>query len=212
MIGTRKVLWFFPLAAMAVAAGGCTSSRFAGTQRMNTVPQNLPPVQSTSVQSSALPPLQGQDGTITADTSFDPYNTGNSGFPNSGDPALMGQQTANADGSFVSLDDTGVTTPGGRDLSGGLTPTKLLGVWTVRAGLDNCRLNLTQTTKSGTDRYRASAPNCAVPVLALVSSWQLTGNQVQLYDESGSIVGALQLSGNRFIGTLSGGIAVSMEG
>lgn len=140
-------------------------------------------------------------------TAGDPFN------PNSGDLGLLGQQQ-NADGSFVSIDDVGSSTitPAGRDLSGTLTTAKLLGTWTVTADLQSCRLNLTQTTKSGTNRFRASTPSCDMPVLSLVSSWQLTGSQVQLFDESGAIVGAFQQSGNRFIGTLSGGISVSMEG
>lgn len=204
MINKRKMMTILSLGAMAMLVAACSSSSpFSGSRRINTTPASLPPLQSSSVQSSSLPPLQGQDGVVTADNSFD---------PNSGDPTLVGQ-TASADGSFISLDDVGGgTTPGGRDLSGGLTPAKLLGAWTVNADLKTCRLNLTQTTKSGTNRYRASAPGCEVPVLSLVSSWQLTGSQVQLYDESGSIVGALQLSGTRFIGTLSGGLAVTMEG
>ncbi|UJQ93668.1 AprI/Inh family metalloprotease inhibitor [Mariluticola halotolerans] len=205
MIIKRSMLGAVSVLAMAIFLAGCSSSRFdSGSSRQLGAPQNLAPVQSSSVQSSSLPPLQGQDGMVTTNNTFD---------PNSGDPALSGQDSASIDGSFVSLDDVGgATTPGGRDLSGSLTPAKLLGVWTVSASLQTCRLNLTQTTKSGTNRYRASAPNCEVPVLALVSSWQLTGSQVQLYDESGAIIGAFQLSGNRFIGTLSGGVAVTMEG
>lgn len=196
------------LLAVCFTVTGCASSSF-GPRRTQSQPASLPPVQSSSVQSTSLPPLQGEDGLVTTvDNSFGTSPS----LLGSGDPALVGQ-SASVDGSFVSLDDVGGgTTPGGRDLSGGLTPGKLLGVWTVAADLQTCRLNLTQTTKSGTNRYRASTPNCTLPVLSLVSSWQLTGSQVQLFDESGAIVGALQLSGNRFIGTLSGGIAVTMEG
>lgn len=213
MVIKRNLFGTFSLVAMALLVTACSpSARFDSNNRVaTTAPSTLPPVQSSSVQSSSLPPLQGQDGVVTTNTTFDPLN--NDGFDSS-DPSLSSTQTANTDGSFVSLDDTsgGTMTPGGRDLSGGLTASKLLGVWTVKADLQTCRLNLTQTTKSGTNRYRASAPNCTVPTLALVSSWQLTGTQVQLYDESGSIIGAMQLSGNRFIGSLSGGISVTMEG
>ena len=208
MFLTSQIWRGVAIAAIAAMLAGCASSSF-GTRRNQSQPANLPPVQSSSVQSSTLPPLQGEDGVVTtAENEFDPGVS----VLGSGDPALVGQ-TASADGSFVSLDDVGGgTTPGGRDLSGGLTPGKLLGVWTVSADLQTCRLNLTQTTKTGTNRYRASTPNCTVPVLSLVSSWQLTGSQVQLFDESGAIVGAFQLSGNRFIGTLSGGISATMEG
>lgn len=193
--------------ALTVVLAGCSSTRFGETRTFGT-PQTLSPVQSSSVQSSSLPPLNGQSGTSASGTVF---GQSNDGF-NSGDPSLDGR-LASADGSIVNIDELGgSTTPGGRDLGGSLTPAKLLGVWTVNANLQTCRLNLTQTTKTGTNRYRASAPNCEVPVLSLVSSWQLTGSQVQLFDESGAIIGAMQLSGNRFIGTLSGGVAVTMTG
>lgn len=143
--------------------------------------------------------------------------------------------TANNDGSFVSQDpmlngggfNAGVQTqdqqiaidPTGqptqvatRDLSGGVTQEKLLGTWTVVSGSETCRVNLTQTAASGTQRFRASAPNCTIPVLSDVASWQLAGSQVQFFSEGGELIAALLQSGNRFIGTLSGGRGISMAG
>ena len=201
------------LAALGIAAvlSSCTSSRFGGVGRSTPrAVDNVNPVASSTVQSQALPPIGAADGSITTtDTVY-----GNAIDPNTGDPALVAS-TASADGSFVSLDDVNsesTLTPGGRDLSSPLTATKLLGAWDVIAGADRCRLNLTQTVKTGTKRYRASTPGCAITPLAGVASWQLAGTQVQLYDESGAIIGSLLLSGNRFLGTLAGGIAVSMAG
>lgn len=189
--------------AAGVLLAGCSTTRFNSSARNLSAPTQLPPVASSSVQSQSLPPLGGTNGTVTAAPSQ---------LDNSGDPALVGQST-NADGSFVSLNDVGpTTTVNGRDLSGPITVTKLLGAWTVIAGADRCRLNLTQTTKTGTHRYRASTPGCLIPALSSVSTWQLAGTQVQLYDERGAIVGSLLQTGNRFIGTLAGGIAVSMAG
>ncbi len=63
-----------------------------------------------------------------------------------------------------------------------------------------------------TDHYRASAPGCQIQALAAVSSWQLSGTQVQLFNDANQIVGALLLTGDRFIGTLTGGQAVTMVG
>ena len=100
----------------------------------------------------------------------------------------------------------------GRDLTGGLTVEKLLGRWTVVSGADQCQLNLTQTAKTGTGRYRANAPACGLKGLSVVASWTLAGSQVQLFDENGDLVAALILSGNRFVGTLAGGTGVSMVG
>ncbi len=116
-----------------------------------------------------------------------------------------GLQTANADGSFTTLPAVGAAPNAtGRDLTGGLTVEKLLGRWTVVSGGSQCQLNLTQTAKTGTGRYRASAPACALPGLSVVASWTLAGTQVQLFDENNDLIAALILSGNRFIGTLAG--------
>jgi hypothetical protein len=123
------------------------------------------------------------------------------------DPAL----TASNDGGFVTLDSVGsVPAQPGRDLTGGLSEAKLLGTWTVVSGPTQCRLNLTQTQASSGNRYRASTPGCQLPGLAAVSSWQLAGSQVQLFDANNNMVAALILSGNRFIGTLAGGQGISM--
>ena len=138
--------------------------------------------------------------------------------PLSGDPALTDgvtppTQTASTDGSFVTLNDVGtVPNAPGRNLSGGLTIEKLLGGWTVISGASQCRLNLTYTAKTGTSRYRASSPGCQIGGLAPVSSWQLAGTQVQLFNEANTLIGTLLLSGNRFIGTLAGGEGISMVG
>jgi hypothetical protein len=115
-------------------------------------------------------------------------------------------------GSFVSLNDVGqVSGAPGRNLSGGLSVDKLLGGWTVSSGNMQCRLNLTYTS-TGDGHYRASTPACQIPVLGTVAAWQLSGTQVQLFDGSSHMVGTLLLSGNMFIGTLSGGRAISMAG
>jgi hypothetical protein len=135
------------------------------------------------------------------------------------DPALANggnpppTQMANANGSFVSLNDAGNASSSAgttRDLSGGLTIEKLIGGWTVVSGAAQCKLNLTYTTKTGTSRYRASTPGCSIAGLAPVASWQLVGSQVQLFNDGGKLIGTLLLSGSRFIGTLAGGQGISM--
>src|SRR5690606_28123407 len=135
--------------------------------------------------------------------------------PANGD-VLAGQGSfgvASADGSIAALPAVGsLPNSTGRDLSGGLTVEKLLGRWTVVSGPEQCQLNLTQTAKTGTGRYRASAPACALKGLNVVASWTLAGTQVQLFDENNDLVAALILSGSRFIGTLAGGQGISMVG
>lgn len=206
MKNTNRIIRATALVAMALALTACTSSRFGSTQTAS-VPATLEPLTTSSVQTNQLPPLGGTDGTVMT-----AQDGGLSDPALLGDPALAGD-TANADGSFVDLNSLGNgTAPAGRDLSGGLTISKLLGVWTVASELTQCRLNLTQTSKSGTDRYRASTPGCNIPGLVSVASWQLTGTQVQLFDEGGTLIGALLLNGESFIGTLAGGQGVTMTG
>ncbi len=189
---------------------GCASSR-----RFTTPPTQLEPVIGSNVQSSELPPL------TQANNSGDPLLQDDSGintqfgFPEesrdpllmpNGSPALLTVPGAPAGPNVVS---TNVAT---RNLSGGLSVQKLLGAWTIISGASQCQLNLTQTLKSGTDRYRASAPDCTISTLSGLASWKLIGSQVQFFNVSGQLIGALLQSGNRFIGTLAGGQGVSMVG
>lgn len=213
--------------ALSLTLAGCASSS-VGTTRGAASPEDIAPIQNVPVASSNLPAI-GQAGTpqnmgalpmpqqntnsltigggVATDQSMDPL------LQQQGQLPATTQQTATNDGSFVTLDAPGAlpATPG-RDLSGGLTIEKLLGGWTVVSGAEQCKLNLTYTAKAGTSRYRASTPGCAIQGLMLVSSWQLVGTQVQLFDENNDIIASLILSGNRFIGTLAGGQGISMVG
>jgi len=217
---------------LSLTLAGCASSS-VGPNGTRTAPEDIAPIQNVPVASSNLPAI-GQTGT-TQNMSTLPMpgqntNTltvgGGAGIGQSQDPMLQGQQvaqqpgqlpastqTAANNGSFVTLGAPGAlpATPG-RDLTGGLTIEKLLGGWTIVSGADQCKLNLTYTAKAGTSRYRASTPGCAIAGLMVVSSWQLVGTQVQLFDENNDIIASLILSGNRFIGTLAGGQGISMVG
>ena len=218
------------LIALSLTLAGCASSS-VGTTRGATAPEDIAPIQNVPVASSNLPAI-GQNGTAQnmGTLPMPQQNTltggGGGGIGQSQDPMLQGQQvgqqpgqlpaptqTAANDGSFVTLGAPGAlpATPG-RDLSGGLTIEKLLGGWTIVSGADQCKLNLTQTAKSGTSRYRASTPGCSMPGLMVVTSWQLVGNQVQLFDENNDIIASLILSGNSFIGTLAGGRGITLVG
>lgn len=201
----NKGLPLLGVAAILLLAG-CASSGVAVNNAGQT--EQLGAVQTGSVSTTALPPI-GPNGEVQQGVGGPPPLTPtdpNAVDPLAGDvqPGVSGGiQTASADGSFTSS---------GRDLTGGLTIEKLLGRWTVVSGADQCQLNLTQTAKTGTGRYRASAPACGLKGLSVVASWTLTGSQVQLFDENGDLVAALILSGNRFVGTLAGGTGVSMVG
>ena len=222
MISRRGSVSVAVLAGLALTLSGCASS---GVNTSSTAyAENIAPIQNTPVASSNLPAIGSNGQPIDAPASLNPSLNA----PASLNPSLNAPQTpqpgvtdqfgnpltvGNANANFVSLDAVGsVPSTPGRDLSGGLTIEKLLGGWTIVSGSTQCKLNLTYTAKTGTSRYRASTPGCALNGLKVVASWQLAGNQVQLFDENGDIVANLLLSGNRFIGTLAGGQGISMVG
>lgn len=201
-LSDRARLVALSLAAAALLSA-CASTGIAVNNADQT--EQLAPVQTGSVSTTALPPI-GPNGEVQGPAPIDP-----TGMTPADPNAPL--QTANADGSIDTLPAVGaLPNSSGRDLTGGLTIEKLLGRWTVVSGADQCQLNLTQTQKAGTGRYRASAPACTLKGLSVVASWTIAGTQVQLFDENGDIVAALILSGNRFIGTLSGGQGISMVG
>lgn len=188
---------------LAALAAGCSPTVGSRPNPFVTPPPSTP-VATGTVQTSDLPPIGGQPAAATPQGQYPTNTTGLY------DPL---NQTASS-GGFVSLDGMSApgNTMGGRDLSGALTMEKLLGGWTIISGAEQCRLNLTYTAKGSTGRYRASTPACNQPVLTTVASWQLLGNQIQLYNEADELVGTLLKSGDRFVGTLAGGQAVSMVG
>lgn len=187
---------------------GCASTNVAVSNAGQA--EQLAPVQTGSVSTTSLPPI-GPNGEVQGPAPLTP-----SGMDPANGDVLAGQGSfgvASADGSISALPPVGaLPNSAGRDLSGGLTVEKLLGRWTVVSGPEQCQLNLTQTAKTGTGRYRASAPACGLKGLNVVASWTLAGSQVQLFDENNDLVAALILSGSRFIGTLAGGQGISMVG
>ncbi|MCB9992456.1 MAG: AprI/Inh family metalloprotease inhibitor [Hyphomicrobiaceae bacterium] len=199
------------LLAAALALSACSNSaRFSD---YGPPPEQLTPLANSSVERSSLPPLNGAQTAnggyqVNPDGSFTAYPT--DGLV-SGDPLLDNQAPGT---SVITADATGnLTTTQTRDLSGALTEAKMLGGWTVISGAATCQVNLTQTAKPGTNRYRASAPGCStIPVLGQLASWQLAGSQVQFFSESGQLMATLLKSGNRFIGSLAGGQGISMVG
>jgi len=220
MMSRRAGVSIALIAGMALTLSGCASSGVSSTAYA----ENITPIQNTPVASSNLPAIgaNGQPTNLNAPPALNPS------LQASAAPGMPGAQTpqpgvtdqfgnplvasvAPVDGTFVSTDSVGtVPQTQGRDLSGGLSYEKLLGGWTIVAGADQCRLNLTYTAKTGTSRYRASTPGCGLTGLNVVASWALAGSQVQLYDENGDIVANLLLSGSSFIGTLAGGTAIKM--
>lgn len=229
MMSRRAGISVALLAGMALTLSGCASSSMSSS---TAYAENITPIQNTPVASSNLPAL-GANGQVASNTLVAPGQPTDLNAPPALNPSLQASATpgvqtpqpgvtdqfgnplvatvAPVDSTFVSTDAVGsVPQTQGRDLSGGLSYEKLLGGWTIVAGADQCRLNLTYTAKTGTSRYRASTPGCGLTGLNVVASWALAGTQVQLYDENGDIVANLLLSSGRFIGTLAGGTSISM--
>jgi hypothetical protein len=195
------------LAAIALLVAACSPTSRTNTANLNVVTpapqaQALP---SSTVQSGSLPPLGGATGTPAPGLS--------------GNPVLGGTPTptASAAGSLppigsstqVASTGAGSITSVGAPMATGVSSGPE-GAWNVVAGSQTCRLNLPLTAKTGTNYYRASAPGCAVPQIASVTGWQQVGSQLQLYDDNGNIAAFLAPSSGRYIGTISGGQAVSM--
>jgi len=201
------------LAGLALLVAGCSST--SNTANLNTIgaPAQLQPVQPSTVQQSTLPALGGATGAPAPGLSGQPVLGGVPSTPPGMAPGAAAlppigssQQTA-SNSSFVTLGPNGAAPA---PAAGGFTAGPE-GVWTVQAGSTQCRLNLPMTAKTGTSYYRASAPGCGVPGLASVGGWQQVGSQLQLYDENGNIAAFLAPSGGRYIGTLGGGQAISMQ-
>lgn len=187
------------LAALALLAAACSPSSRTNTANLNVVgqPQQLQPVQNSTVQQTTLPAI-GATGTPAPGLS--------------GQPVLGGQTTTTTTTVAATTPVAGtagsITTVGAPLTTGVSTGPE--GAWNVVAGGQTCRLNLPLTAKTGTNYYRASAPGCTVPQIASVTGWQQVGSQLQLYDENGNIAAFLAPSGGRYIGTMGGGQAVSM--
>lgn len=212
MVWKRGSLSAAGLAAIALLVAGCTTSG-SNTANLNTIgaPQQLQPIQSSTVSQGTLPAI-GAVGTPAPGLSGQPVMGGvqnqqtamvQPGFGNNtgfGGTAPMGQT-----GSNVSL------APLNQPQAGGGMSAGPEGTWTVVAGATQCQLNLPLTNKTGTNYYRASSPGCALPALASIDGWQQVGSQLQLYDANGNIAAFLAPSGGRYIGTMGGGQPVALQ-
>jgi hypothetical protein len=194
------------LMAITLVVAACSPTSRTNTANLNVVtpaPQ-AQAVPSSTVQTGTLPPLGGATGTPAPGLSGNPVL--------GGQPSPMSStSTLPPIGSATTVASTGgsITSVGAPMATGVSTGPE--GSWNVVAGGQTCRLNLPLTANTGTSYYRASAPGCAVPQIASVTGWQQVGSQLQLYDQNGNIAAFLAPSSGRYIGTISGGQAVSMS-
>lgn len=198
------------LAAVAILVAACSPTSRTNTANLNvvgTAPQATA-VPNSTVQTGAIPPLGGATGAPAPGLSGNPVLGGapaqtatTPSLPPIGSSTQLASTTTIGTGSSI----TSVGAPMSTGVSSGPE-----GAWNVVAGSATCRLNLPLTAKTGTNYYRASAPGCTVPQIASVTGWQQVGSQLQLYDENGNIAAFMAPSSGRYIGTISGGQAVSM--
>ena len=90
-----------------------------------------------------------------------------------------------------------------------LTTGSVAGVWNATVSGQTCKV-ATPQTKFGAG-FRAGPLRCPAPVDG-VKSWNVSGQQLSLYDESGSVLARLQASGpGQFNGQTSTGLPISLS-
>lgn len=169
------------LSVAALAASGCTSSRFSS---VDTQPAPLEAAPSGTVASTQLPPPV-QPGT-------DPSQF----------PTAPGAET----GTDVAALPPASSGPaaGAPDLTAG----SVAGVWNASVSGQSCRV-ATPQTKFGSG-YRAGPLRCPAPI-DNVKSWNVAGKQLTLYDENGGTLARLYSSGGeKFDGQTSSGLPISL--
>lgn len=151
--------------------------------RVDSRPAPLPAAPSGTVTAGQLPPPV-QPG--TTDPSQFPEAPGGGAQPGDGAQIASLEQTA-------------------ADISAG----SVAGVWNASVSGQTCRI-ATPQTRFG-QGFRAGPLRCPAP-LAGVKSWNVSGKQLALYDEGGSVLARLYSSGgNRFDGQTSSGQPVSLS-
>ena len=152
--------------------------------RVDMRPAPLPAAPSGTVTAGQLPPPV-QPG--TTDPSQFPAAPGSSGMQQN-----AGEQVAALEQNAADITAGGVA-----------------GVWNASISGQSCRV-ATPQTRFG-QGFRAGPLRCPAP-LDGVKSWNVSGKQLALYDESGSILARLYSSGgNRFDGQTSNGQPVSLS-
>lgn len=152
--------------------------------RIDSRPAPLPAAPGGTVTSGQLPPPT-QPGTT------DP-----SQFPD----APSTEDVKPADGQQIAALEQSAA-----DISAG----SVAGVWNASVSGQSCRI-ATPQTRFG-QGFRAGPLRCPAP-LDGVKSWNVSGKQLALYDESGSVLARLYSSGgSRFDGQTSSGQPVSLS-
>lgn len=152
--------------------------------RIDSRPAPLPAVPGGTVTSGQLPPPT------------QPGATDPSQFPDA--PSAEGAEPANGQ-QVAALEQNAAD----------ITAGSVAGVWNASVAGQSCRI-ATPQTRFG-QGFRAGPLRCPAP-LAGVKSWNVSGKQLALYDESGTVLARLYSSGgSRFDGQTSSGQPVSLS-
>ncbi|MFD0916695.1 AprI/Inh family metalloprotease inhibitor [Pseudahrensia aquimaris] len=173
---------------LAVAMTGCTRTSDINQAGLFSSSSNqadpLPPTPTSRVQSGQLqpasptpppPPVQ----TAPPQTAVPAPQTAVPEAPSSSQPP---DQLANVEPS-----------PAPVQSSQPVTRQALIGRWTVSGGGSNCDIFLA-LTKWGSG-FRAAGRQCGGVGIGNVSSWNVTNNQVLLYDDGGKQIASLRRTG-----------------
>lgn len=170
--------------SLVVLAAGCSSSRFSS---IDSQPEPLTPAPSGTVATTQLPP---------------PGATNPSQFP----AAPGTTPPATTDVAAVPPPATDAQPPAA---AADVTTASVAGVWTANVSGQSCKV-ATPQTKFGAG-YRAGPLRCPAP-LDGVKSWNVSGKQLALYDESGGVLARLySTSGERFDGQTTSGVPISLS-
>lgn len=173
--------------SLALLAAGCSSS--SRLSSIDSQPEPLTPAPSGNVATSQLPPPTA------------PGTTDSSQFPAAPGTTAPGTNVAAATPPAASTEPPATAAD--------LTTANVAGVWTATVSGQSCKV-ATPQTKFGAG-YRAGPLRCPAP-LDGVKSWNVSGKQLSLYDESGGVLARLYSSGGeKFDGQTSGGVPISLS-
>lgn len=169
------------VALLALAASGCTSSRFTSVDTPTAAPAPLPAAPSGSVSSNSLPPPAQPNQFPTAPPPVTPSTT-----------------------------DMAAATPAAANPSGGadITKSEMVGSWQVGGG-QNCQVFMT-LTKLG-NASRGGSRGCSGDLQRMKSWEVRGKQVVLYDDAGNQLAALYSSGGNRYDGQTSGGQPISFS-
>ncbi len=166
-----------------IGLAGCQSERFSRLDTRQPAPLQAAPAGSVTTNQLPPPAQPGVD-------------------PNTGFPTAPGEDETDTAGDGTQMAAVDPNAPE-------ITTGSVAGVWNASVAGQSCRI-ATPQTRFG-EGYRAGPLRCPAP-LDGVKSWNVSGSQLALYDETGNVLARLYSSGaERFDGQTTSGQQVSLS-